>query len=80
MSNEKIRVRNTVNGQIQEVRPRLMDDAHFNKYHVLVDDEEKSFDPELYTPKTADEYKHVHKVRLQEPAVDDTDDDSEDKE
>lgn len=66
----EICVMNTANGQVQTVPEQLMNDAHFREYHVEVPEGTKSFDAKLYTPKTAAEFKHVHKIRVTEPAAD----------
>lgn len=62
---DKVRTINTVNGQVQYV-PRSYLRASNN--HLEVGEEVKSFDPKLYSPKSAEEFRHVH-ARLLEPAV-----------
>lgn len=63
MSKDTVLVMNTVNGQVQEAPRSLITEPHFAKYHREVDEGTESYDPELYTPKTAEEFDHVHPVR-----------------
>ena len=66
-----IRVLNTVNGQVREVSAALLDFDEFKKWNVPVDDSVRSFEPGLYTPKTADEYNRMQEhTRIIEPAPD----------
>lgn len=64
-----IYVMNTVNGQVQRVSDKLMRDAHFRKFHVEVPAGTKPYDPALYAPKTAEEFKHLYRTKIVEPAV-----------
>lgn len=70
-----VRVLNTANGQVREVDAELMNHPSFQKWNVLVDETVRSYEPGLYTPKTAEEYQ---RMRFTEPAVDTNDEQDED--
>lgn len=66
MSNERIRAYNTANGLIVEVPKSFFDKS---EYLVEAAPGDVAYDPNLYTPKTAKEFEHVH-TRITEPALD----------
>lgn len=55
MAEQKITVRNTLNGEVAEVRPAVLKNPHLSKH--LVEVEPGSRKMNLASPTTADEYK-----------------------
>lgn len=54
MATELITVRNTLNGQVAQVRPAIMRNPHLAKHLVVVEDGAK---PQIFVkPATAEEY------------------------
>lgn len=56
MTNKFVTARNTVSGVVGPVPASYLDHPVFSKQLVLVDEDAKDFAPELYMPKTADEF------------------------
>ena len=57
MTNKFVTARNTVSGVVGPVPASYLTHPVFSKQLVQVDEDAKDFVPELYTPKTADEFK-----------------------
>ena len=67
MNPEKIRVINTLNGQISEESPKLLNNPNFKGHLVPVTDEAKSYLPGLYASKTAEEFVESSPRRAAKP-------------
>ncbi len=88
MTNKFVTALNTVSGVVGLVPAGYLTHPVFGQQLVAVDQDAKDFVPELYTPKTADEFEQSHpsragrlskKAALAEPVEDDQnkDEDSE---
>jgi hypothetical protein len=73
----------TVSGAVARVPQHLVDHEHFGKYLVEVDPNAKPYEPTLWKPSTADEYRATHNiesVEIQDDDQDDIDTDTENEE
>lgn len=55
MATDKITIRSTINGELAEVSPTVLDNPHIAKFFVRVDEENPKRMP-LITPSTAEEF------------------------
>lgn len=63
MTNKLITVRNTLNGQVTQVRPAIMRNPHLAKHLVIVDDNAK---PQIFIkPTTSEEYVSRRRTELE---------------
>lgn len=51
---------NTLTGVVDQIPEHLFNHPTFAEYHVEVAPGTKSYAPEKYEPKTADEYRAIH--------------------
>lgn len=56
MATDKILIRSTLNGQVAEVSPALLDNPHLSKFFVRVEDGDNPKPMPLITPSTAEEF------------------------
>lgn len=57
MTTKTVVVRNTLNGEVEQVRPSFLSNAHLMRNYVVVDADAKPLNPALHKPVTADEFK-----------------------
>lgn len=57
MATDLITVRNTLNGEVEQVRPSFTSNRHLMKNYVVVDADAKPLSPALHKPVPADEFK-----------------------
>lgn len=55
MATEKITIRSTINGELAEVSPSLLENPHLAKFFVRVEEENPKAMP-LISPSTAEEF------------------------
>ena len=56
MSESTVRALHTVSGQVADLPKRIVDHPILGKYLTAVADDAKSYAPELYKPKTVEEF------------------------